>query len=346
MTSPPGDDAAHMSRQKVADVRRREFIALIGCSALAFPLAARAQQQRLPVVGFLSPAAADSNPQLIDAIREGLQETGYVVGRNVILEFRWAEDRNERLPALAAELVRRPANVIFASGFPAAQAAKAETARIPIVFNTGEDPVKLGLVESLNRPGGNVTGVTSLGGQLGAKRLELLREVLPAAKVVAALVNPTNPVVAAAQIGDWQSAARQLGLELRVVHASSERELETVFASLLEPRVDALVVGPDSLTISRSELIGALALARGIPAIFQFRPFIAAGGLMSYGSSITDAFRLAGTYAGRILKGEKPANLPVHQSVKVELAINLKTAKALGLTIPLPLLGRAEDVIE
>jgi putative ABC transport system substrate-binding protein len=330
-------------------MRRREFIALLGGAAAPTfigPLAARAQRQRLPVVGFLSPATASANPQLIDAIREGLRETGYVEGRNVTLEFRWAEDNNERLPPLAAELVRLPASVIFVSGYPSARAAKAATKTIPIVFNTGEDPVKLGLVESLNRPGGNVTGVTSLGGQLGAKRIELLREVLPASKIVGALVNPSNAVVAAAQIGDWQYAARQLGLELRVLHASSERDFDAVFASLLQPRVDALVIGPDSLTVSRSEQLGALALRHGIPAIFQFRPFAAAGGLLSYGSSITDAFRLAGTYAGRILKGAKPADLPVHQSVKIELLINLKTAKALGLTVPPTLLARADEVIE
>ena len=327
-------------------MRRRDFVVSLGGAAVAWPLAARAQQPKLPVVGFLSPAAVETNPQLIEAIREGLRETGYVEGRNFALELRWGEDHNERLPAPATGLVRLPASVIIASGYPSARAAKDATTTIPIVFNTGEDPVKLGLVESLNQPGGNATGVTSLGGQLGAKRLELLREVLPAAKLVGALVNPTNPVVAAAQIRDWQSAARELGLELRILNASTERDLDAVVASLLLPRADALVIGPDLLTISRSEQIAALTLRHGVPAIFQFRPFAAAGGLMSYGSSITDAFRLSGTYAGRILKGAKPADLPVHQSVKVELIVNLKTARALGVTVPLALLGRADEVIE
>jgi putative tryptophan/tyrosine transport system substrate-binding protein len=327
-------------------MHRRNFISLIGGAAAGLPLGARAQQQGLPVVGFLSPASADANPQLVESIREGLRETGYVDGRNVTLVFRWAEERNDRLPALATELARLPAKVIYASGYPAARAAKDATKTIPIVFNTGEDPVKLGLVESLNRPGGNVTGVTSLGGLLGAKRIELLREVLPSAKVAGALVNPTNPVVAAAQIGDWQYATRQLGLELRVLHASTEADFEAVFAGLKEPRTDFLVIGPDALTISRSEQLGALALRHGVPAIFQFRAFVTAGGLMSYGSSITDAFRLAGSYAGRILKGERPAVLPVHQSAKVELLINLKTARALGLAVPTALLGRADEVFE
>jgi ABC-type uncharacterized transport system substrate-binding protein len=282
----------------------------------------------------------------VRALHQGLSETGYVEGRNVDFDYRWAGDQNDRLPALVDELVRRPVNVIVVSGFPTARAAKAATSTIPIVFNTGEDPVKLGLVASLSRPGGNVTGVTSLGGQLGAKRLELVREIMPAANAVGALVNPTNPVVADAQTKDWETAARTVGLKLHILHATTEREFAAVFANLKHLPADALVIGPDSLTISRTGQLGALSLQHAIPAIFQFRTFAAAGGLMSYGSSITDAFRLSGVYTGRILKGEKPADLPVQQSTKVELIINLKTAKALGLTFPLSLLGRADEVIE
>ena len=326
-------------------MRRREFITLLG-GAVAWPLVARAQQPAVPIIGFLSPATPETNAHLVRALRQGLSEAGYVEGRNVDFDYRWAGDQNDRLPALADELVRRPVNVIVVSGFPTARAAKAATSTIPIVFNTGEDPVKLGLVDSLSRPGGNVTGVTSLGGQLGAKRLELVREIMPTANAVGALVNPTNPVVADAQTKDWETAARTVGLKLHILHATTEREFAAVFANLKHLPADALVIGPDSLTISRTGQLGALSLQHAIPAIFQFRTFAAAGGLMSYGSSITDAFRLSGVYTGRILKGEKPADLPVQQSTKVELIINLKTAKALGLTFPLSLLARADEVIE
>jgi ABC-type uncharacterized transport system substrate-binding protein len=329
-----------------AFIGRREFITLLGGAAVGWPLAARAQQPAMPVIGFLSPATPETNAHLVRALHQGLSETGYVEGRNVDFDYRWAGDQNDRLPALVDELVRRPVNVIVVSGFPTARAAKAATSTIPIVFNTGEDPVKLGLVASLSRPGGNVTGVTSLGGQLGAKRLELVREIMPAANAVGALVNPTNPVVADAQTKDWETAARTVGLKLHILHATTEREFAAVFANLKHLPADALVIGPDSLTISRTGQLGALSLQHAIPAIFQFRTFAAAGGLMSYGSSITDAFRLSGVYTGRILKGEKPADLPVQQSTKVELIINLKTAKALGLTFPLSLLGRADEVIE
>jgi putative ABC transport system substrate-binding protein len=326
-------------------VKRRQFITLVG-GAAAWPLAARAQQPAMPVVGFLAPASAEGFAQQVSAFRQGLREAGLVEGRNVTIEFRWAEDQNNRLPALAAELVRWPASVIIAAGFPAIRAAKSATATIPIVFNTGEDPVKLGLVESLNRPGGNVTGITSLGGQLGAKRLELLRELLPSATNVAALVNPSNPVVADAQTKEWQPAARALGLQLHIVHASTERDFDAVFATLRQSRASGLVIGPDSLTISRSPQLAALALRHAVPAIFQFSAFAAAGGLMSYGASTNDAFRQAGIYAGRVVKGDKPGDLPVQQSTKVELIINLKTAKALGLTVPPTLLARADEVIE
>ena len=325
---------------------RREFITLLGGAAATWPLGARAQRPAVPIIGFLSPATPETNAHLVRALRQGLSEAGYVEGRNVDFDYRWAGDQNDRLPALADELVRRPVNVIVVSGFPTARAAKAATSTIPIVFNTGEDPVKLGLVDSLSQPGGNVTGVTSLGGLLGAKRLELVREIMPTANAVGALVNPTNPVVADAQTKDWETAARTVGLKLHILHATTEREFAAVFANLKHLPADALVIGPDSLTISRTGQLGALSLQHAIPAIFQFRTFAAAGGLMSYGSSITDAFRLSGVYTGRILKGEKPADLPVQQSTKVELIINLKTAKALGLTFPLSLLGRADEVIE
>jgi putative tryptophan/tyrosine transport system substrate-binding protein len=327
-------------------MRRREFITLLGGAAVTWPLTVRAQQRAAPVIGFLAPASPAGFASQVRALRQGLTEIGYVEGRNLAVEFRWAEDQNDRLPALAAELVRRPVSVIVAAGFPAIRAAKTATSAIPIVFNTGEDPVKLGLVESLSRPGGNVTGITSLGGQLGAKRLELLHELVPTTSVVAALVNPTNPVVADAQTKEWQAAASTLGLRLHVVHASTERDFDAVFARLRELRAGGLVIGPDALTISRSGQLAALALRHAVPAIFQFGAFTAAGGLMSYGASTTDAFHLVGTYAGRVLKGEQPADLPVQQATKVELVINLKTAKALGIEVPPTLLARADEVIE
>ena len=282
----------------------------------------------------------------VRALRQGLSEISYVEGRNLAVEFQWGEDHNDRLPALAAELVRRSASVIVAAGFPAIRAAKATTTTIPIVFSTGEDPVKLGLVESLSRPGGNVTGVTSLGGQLGAKRLELLHEIVPATNLVGALVNPTNPIVADAQTKELEVAARTLGLRLHSVHASQERDFDAVFATLGRLRAGGLVIGPDALTISRSDQLAALALRHAVPTIFQFGAFTAAGGLVSYGASTTDTFRLAGNYAGRILNGERPSDLPVQQSAKVELIVNLATAKTLGLTIPPTLLARADEVIE
>jgi putative ABC transport system substrate-binding protein len=327
-------------------MRRREFITLLGGAVAGRPIAARAQQAAMPVVGFLAPASAEGFATQVRAFGQGLAETGYVEGRNVVLESRWANDQNERLPGLAAELVNRPASVIVAAGFPAIRAAKTATTTIPIVFSTGEDPVKLGLVESLNRPGGNVTGVTSLGGQLGAKRLELLHELVPAATKMAALVNPCNPVVAEAQTQEWQTAAQALGLQLYVVHARTERDFDPMFVSLRQFQASGLVIGPDALTISRSPELATLALRHGVPAVFQFNTFAAAGGLMSYGGSTTDAFRLAGKYAGRILKGERPSELPVQQSTRLELIINLNTAKALGLEIPPTLLARADEVIE
>ena len=325
-------------------IGRREFITLLG-GASTWPLAVRAQQGVMPVVGFLGSTSPDLYAHVVRSYRQGLAEAGYVEGRDVAIDFRWAESQYEGLPALARELVDRRVNVIAAGGLPAAVAAKAATTTTPIVFSIGVDPVAFGLVASLNRPGGNMTGVTNLNLELGSKQLEVLRELLPAATSMAALVNPTNPN-ADAHSSDLQAAARKLGIELHILHASSERDFDAVFTSLVRTRAGALVIGSDPFYVSRSKQLGALTARHAVPAIYQFREFVEGGGLLSYGSSITDAYRLVGVYTGRILRGEKPADLPVQQSSKVELIINLKTAKALGLTTPLSLLGRADEVIE
>ena len=329
---------------QIKRLRRREFISLLGGAIAVWPLAVRAQQT-MPVIGFLGSESPDQYAYRVRAFRQGLSETGYVEGRSVAIEYRWANGHNDRLPALAADLVRSQVNVIAATSTPVGPAAKAATATIPIVFVTASDPVAAGLVASLNRPGGNLTGVTGLGMELGPKRLELLHELVPTATILALLVNPTSPI-AETLTKDLQAAARTLELQLHVLHASTERDFDAVFASLVELRAGALVIAADVFFTSRSEQLAALTVRHAVPTIYQFREFAVAGGLMSYGTSPTDAYHQAGIYTGRILKGEKPGDLPVQQVTKVELIINLKTAKALGITFPITLLGRADEVIE
>ena len=299
----------------------------------------------MPVIGFLSSESPDVWAARLRLFHQGLSETGFIENQNVVIEYRWAEGHNERLPAMATDLVRRQVAVIAAmGGAQSALAAKAATTTIPIVFFTGGDPVEARLVASLNRPGGNITGVTTLGLEVGPKRLELLHELVPAATRFAVLVNPTNPV--GSQSNGLEEAAHALGLQLHVLHASSERDFDAVFEALVSLQAAGLVIEPDPFLLGRSEQLATLALRHAIPTIFSFREFAAAGGLMSYGSTLTDVWRLVGIYAGRILKGEKPADLPVQQATRVELIINMKTAKALGLTFPITLLGRADEVIE
>ncbi|MGC1609723.1 MAG: ABC transporter substrate-binding protein [Pseudolabrys sp.] len=327
-------------------MRRREFITLLGGVAAAWPIAAGAQQSAIPVIGVLNTASPSGYVPIASAFRQGLKETGYVDGQNVAIEYRWAEGQNDLLPAMAADLVRRQVAVIVATSAPAALAAKAATATIPIVFETGADPVALGLVASLSQPGGNITGVTQTNVEMAPKRLQLLYEVIPAAKVMGLLVNPTDGVLAESYTKEVQAAARSLGLELHVLNASSERDLDGVFARLSHIQVEGLVISGGAFLTSHSEQLAVFAIRHAMPTIFQSREFAVAGGLLSYGAAITEAYRLAGGYAGRILKGEKPANLPVQQATKVAMYINLKTAKALGIALPVPLLGRADELIE
>jgi putative ABC transport system substrate-binding protein len=327
-------------------MKRRKFFALVGGAAAAWPLAAHSQQN-LPAIGFLSNASPGPYAIRLDAFRRGLKEAGYVEGQNVAIEYRWAEGQNERLPALVADLVQRGVAVIVsAGGTPSAMAAKEAAAKIPVVFAIAADPVQIGLVGSLDRPGGNLTGATNLNVEVGPKRLELLRELLPKATVVAVLLNPTSASTGEAYLQALLPAARALGLRLHAVQASTDRDFDSVFASMAQLHADALVIGPDVFFNTRSEQLARLSLRHGVPAIYQYRPFALAGGLLSYGSDEAEYYRLIGTYAGRILKGDKPGDLPVQQSTKVELIINLKTAKALGITVPLTLSGRADEVIE
>jgi putative ABC transport system substrate-binding protein len=328
-------------------MRRREFITLVGSTVAARPLAARAQQPAIPVVGYLSAGSRERQAESLRAFRQGLADTGYGEGPNVTIEYRFAEGQADKLPALALDLVRRRVAVIAANANVAAQAAKAATNTIPVVFSIAADPVREGLVASLSRPGGNLTGATNLSTELGPKRLELLHEVVPNAPVIAALMNPANSVLAS-QLKDLHAAASSFGVQLQILYASGEPEFESIFATAAQSRPSALVIGTDNFLFTRSLQLGALAARHAVPTISSSHEFAAAGGLMGYGTSATDSERArqAGVYTGRILDGEKPADLPIQQATKVELIINLKTAKALGLTVPLPLLGRADEVIE
>jgi putative tryptophan/tyrosine transport system substrate-binding protein len=327
-------------------IERRKFLATLGGGAVTWPLAARAQQPAMPVVGFLSGGSPTGFAYLVRAFRQGLSETGYVDGQNLAIDFRWAEGQYNRLPALVADLVRRRVSVLAATTTPAALAAKAATTTIPIVFATDTDPVQVGLTTSLSRPAGNLTGVSNLNIEVGPKRLELAHELFPAATTIALLVNPANPLAEAVS-RDLQAVASTLGLQLHVLHASTEGEFEAVFTKVAELQAAALVIGSaDPLFGSSAEQLGKLALRHAVPAIYQFREFAAGGGLASYGGRFTDSYRQVGIYTGRILRGEKPSDLPVVQSTKVELILNVKTAGVLGITVPLPLLARADEVIE
>ncbi len=324
-------------------MRRRSFIAGLGVTA-AWPLTARAQQP-MPVIGFINGTSASGYAPYVAAFRDGLKQSGYADGENVTIEYRWAEGNYDRLPDMAADLVRRKVSVIVANT-PANLAAKKATDTIPIVFTTASDPVQIGLVSNLSRPGGNVTGVSQLNASLGPKRLELAHELMPSATLIALLVNPRDPGRVEILLKDVEAAATHLGLQLHVLRAGTEAEIETALAEFSQLKAGALVIGADAFFNAKSKLLAELSLRHAVPAIYEYTEFTEAGGLMSYGGNIRESYRWAGIYAGRILKGEKPADLPVQRSTTVELIVNLKTAKALGITVPLSLLGRADLIIE
>jgi putative ABC transport system substrate-binding protein len=327
-------------------MRRREFISLLG-GTVSWPLAARAQQAgKLPVVGFINAAAAQNYKRQVAAFLNGLREAGYTDGQNVIIEYRWADEQIDRLPALAADLVQRRVSVIAATTTAAALAAKAATTVIPIIFEMGADPIKIGLVSSLSRPGGNITGVTQSNVEMAPKRLQLLHELLPNAHVMALLVEADLKVSAEANTRQVSEAARGFGLELHVLPVNRESEIESAFGQAVQTHSEGLIVGSGSFFASHTDKLALLAAKYALPTIYQFREFAAAGGLMSYGSHIEEAYRLAGIYTGRVLRGDKPADLPVQQATKVEFIINLRTAKALGITVPTTLIGRADEHIE
>jgi putative tryptophan/tyrosine transport system substrate-binding protein len=328
-------------------MRRREFITLLGSAAAAWPLVARAQQPAMPVIGLLHVQSPEGYTEPLRGLRQGLKDTGYVEGENVAIEYRWAENQVDRLPGLVAELVRRPVAVIAATGGPPAIfAAKAATKTIPIIFIAAEDPVRLGLVASLARPGGNLTGINFFAAEVVAKRLELLRELAPTAARVAVLVDPASAAVAESTLREVQSAGRAMGLQIQILNASTGREIDTAFATLERERPDALFVGPGSFLLTRRVQLTHLATRHAILTTYGLREYCEAGGLMCYGASVTDTYRQVGVYIGRILKGTRPTDLPVVQATKFELVINAQTARMLGLTIPPSLLARADEVIE
>jgi putative tryptophan/tyrosine transport system substrate-binding protein len=328
-----------------ANMKRREFIALLG-GAVAWPLAARAQQPPMPVIGYLNNVSPESDASRLTGLRRGLSQTGYVEGRNLVIEYRWAGNQADRLPGLAADLAQLRVAVIVSPGLVATLAAKASTTSIPIVFGLGNDPVQLGLVASLNRPGGNLTGFNAVGSELGAKGLALLHELVPSVATIGFLENPNNNPVSELMTRDVLAAARVIGVKVQILKAGTDREIDAAFVSLVQAQTGALFVGNDAFFNNRIEQLVALAARHAIPTMYAFREFVVAGGLISYGSSLIETYRQVGLYAGRILKGEKPADLPVQQITKLELIINLKTAKTLGLEVPDRLLALADEVIE